>query len=133
MSDAGIRSRDPERIDRILKILRYIWGRSPQLRLLQLLGNALDELRTSEMRRVSSCGYQYEDEDLEQELLLYGKVPSLVALAMQSEDTTEEIHEARILISRAREALYALRAGDIGSALSNLEKGFRESTIHDIH
>ena len=133
MSGAGIRSRDPERIDRILRIIRFHWKRNPQQRLLQLLGNATDAVREEDIgRRISSRGYNHEDEDLEQELLHVWGVPPLIALAMQAENTTEELHDSRLLISRAEGALNALRAGDIGLALSDLEKGFRESTIHDI-
>ena len=50
--------RDPERIDRILKRVEKIWKANPDLRLMQLLINCLDEENF----------YFTEDTVLEQEL-----------------------------------------------------------------
>jgi len=49
--------RDPERIERILDLIRIIWNKYPDLRLGQLLLNAQSDL-----------SFHLEDEDLEAEL-----------------------------------------------------------------
>jgi hypothetical protein len=52
--------RDPERIDRILALIREIWKSSPDLRLTQLIMNAL---------KINNDPYYIEDDKLEHELL----------------------------------------------------------------
>jgi len=48
--------RDPERIDRILDIVKSIWKIAPDLRLLQLLHNVLPH---------DNVAYYFEDDELE--------------------------------------------------------------------
>jgi len=50
--------RDPKRIDRILKKLKTIWMKYPDLRLFQLLGNCFP----------AQDNYYVEDEELENRL-----------------------------------------------------------------
>lgn len=52
--------RDPERIDRILSLIREVWKTSPDLRLTQLIMNAL---------QINSDPYYIEDDKLEDSLL----------------------------------------------------------------
>jgi len=51
--------RDPKRIDKILNLIKSIWKQNPDLRLLQLLLNAVPEDITS---------YYMEDDSLEEKL-----------------------------------------------------------------
>lgn len=53
------RMRDPERIKRILKLVKKIWYRSPDLRLTQIIMNALE---------MNSDPYYVEDDKLEDAL-----------------------------------------------------------------
>ena len=48
--------RNPKRIDKILNIIEKVWKKAPDLRLMQLLGNA---------HGLRSDPYYYEDDDLE--------------------------------------------------------------------
>lgn len=57
--------RDPQRINRILKKIENIWYISPDLRLTQLIMNAL---------RINSDPYYIEDDDLEKALDNYVKI-----------------------------------------------------------
>ena len=50
--------RDPQRIDKILKLLEKIWIKNPHLRLFQLLGNCFP----------AQDNYYVEDDDLETRL-----------------------------------------------------------------
>ena len=52
--------RDPERIDRILGIVKTIWKRAPDLRLMQLLINAIPHMERDQ--------YYFEDDELENAL-----------------------------------------------------------------
>ena len=47
--------RNPKRIDRVLKLIKKIWKKYPDLRLFQLLGNAFP----------AQDNYYVEDDDLE--------------------------------------------------------------------
>jgi hypothetical protein len=57
--------RDPARIDRILDQIRYIWLEQPDLRLCQLIGNALPG---------ADDKYFVEDDDLEAALKSYPRI-----------------------------------------------------------
>ncbi len=50
--------RNPERIDRLLKLIKKIWEKNPDLRLFQLIGNCFG----------AGDHYYQEDDDLEQAL-----------------------------------------------------------------
>lgn len=52
--------RDPARIDRILGIVKTIWKRAPDLRLMQLLINAVPRMDVDQ--------YYFEDDELEKAL-----------------------------------------------------------------
>lgn len=54
--------RDPQRIEKILGLIRKVWYKSPDLRLTQLIMNAL---------RMNSDPYHIEDEILEKALKDY--------------------------------------------------------------
>lgn len=56
--------RDPERIEPILSLIREIWIKAPDLRLTQLIMNALN---------VNYDPYYIEDDDLEKGLKDYNK------------------------------------------------------------
>jgi uncharacterized protein YihD (DUF1040 family) len=56
--------RDPKRIKRILKIVNHIWDKAPDIRLTQLIMNALE---------MNSDPYYIEDDKLENALKLYYK------------------------------------------------------------
>lgn len=49
--------RDPERIDVVLDTIREYWKKNPDLRLCQIIGNALDG-------EMSGAGYNTEDHEL---------------------------------------------------------------------
>lgn len=55
--------RDPKRIDRILEQLGCAWKASPDLRLVQLLHGYTQAFRNGR------DGFNYEDDDLERDLL----------------------------------------------------------------
>jgi len=57
--------RDPARIDRILSLVRKIWVKHPDLRLTQLIMNAL---------AINSDPYYIEDDDLELSLIEYKNI-----------------------------------------------------------
>lgn len=57
--------RDPKRIDKILKLIKKIWKKSPDLRLTQLIMNALS---------MNSDPYYIEDDILEKALTEYYKM-----------------------------------------------------------
>lgn len=57
--------RDPQRINRILKKIENIWYIAPDLRLTQLIMNAL---------RINADPYYIEDDDLEKALDDYVKI-----------------------------------------------------------
>jgi len=54
--------RDPKRIDRILKLIKEIWKNNPDLRLTQLIMNAL---------QMNQDPYYVEDDKLEKKLKEY--------------------------------------------------------------
>lgn len=61
--------RDPNRINKILKVIKIIWTECPDLRLLQLIINAL---HNAEMTITPSSVFHVEDEVLMEKLTLYG-------------------------------------------------------------
>jgi len=69
-----MRSRDPARIDAMLRLIAFIWKKQPDLRLGQLLTNAEGDLR-----------YSTEDDKLYARLVTYYQVPALVALAAEGD------------------------------------------------
>lgn len=64
--------RDPQRIDVILNLIKGIWHRCPDLRLMQLLFNALPVLDAGAL-------YNIEDEDLVEKLKEYSKYQSRIS------------------------------------------------------
>ena len=52
--------RDPQRINRVLKLIKKYWKLHPDMRLTQLIMNAL---------QITEDPYYYEDEILEQKLI----------------------------------------------------------------
>ncbi len=56
--------KDPRRIDRILKLLKKIWKKNPDLRLMQFLGNCLSR----------EDNYYIEDCDIERRLKEFYKI-----------------------------------------------------------
>jgi uncharacterized protein YihD (DUF1040 family) len=56
--------RNPERIDRILKLIEDYWKQHPDMRLTQLIMNALN---------INEDPYYYEDSTLEQKLIELSK------------------------------------------------------------
>lgn len=61
--------RDPERIEPILSLIREIWTKAPDLRLTQLIMNAL---------KANYDPYYIEDDDLEKALKDYNKQIKIV-------------------------------------------------------
>jgi uncharacterized protein YihD (DUF1040 family) len=57
--------RDPKRIEPILSLIREIWTKHPDLRLTQLIMNALN---------INRDPYYIEDDDLEKALVEYKKI-----------------------------------------------------------
>jgi uncharacterized protein YihD (DUF1040 family) len=58
--------RDPARIDRVLSILRWYWLRAPDLRLGQIIFNAVDEARPHLDNVSTSDIFYVEDHEMEE-------------------------------------------------------------------
>lgn len=82
--------RDPKRIDRVLKLLKIYWTKYPDLRLGQILGNAVPSVKGYNLsgQPTSSPGsiYAYEDKDFED--WLRKQVPVLDQLAIEAPSTS---------------------------------------------
>jgi uncharacterized protein YihD (DUF1040 family) len=61
--------RDPERIEPMLSLIREVWTKAPDLRLTQLIMNALN---------ANYDPYYIEDDDLEKALTKYNKLIKVV-------------------------------------------------------
>lgn len=136
-----MRRRGQERVDRILFLIGHYWRKHPDLRLGQLIHNALGyDIR-----------FTTEDSDLEDALRLQSSVPPLEQLARAADATAHpldlvendpirkihdlddpeladvigELRAGRILAGHARAALFHARNNDAWEAEKALERGFR--------
>lgn len=62
--------RDPERIDKVLNVIKLVWSECPDLRLIQLLLNSLHE--ASEIVVSVDSVFNIEDEELMKAIAEYG-------------------------------------------------------------
>ena len=76
----GVNMRDPKRIDKILNIIKKVWDKAPDLRLMQLLGNA---------HGLRDDPYFFEDDKLE--AALNATYPDLINDTNKSKRTRKRV------------------------------------------
>jgi hypothetical protein len=78
--------RDPKRIERILSLLKIYWTKYPDLRLGQILGNAVPSIhgRTLDGQPSVAPGNIYAYEDVKFEAWLRSQTPVLDQLAVEA-------------------------------------------------